>query len=101
MLTLCISTCAYCDRIHLPPHKLRIASFLGFGRVFLGVTQVKASRVAVGPQPYSLAVIGAFTGVLASAANPVNGNAASSSNGTCQIVVAVISDGPTVLTNLT
>lgn len=78
--------------------RLRILEDL---RAALGIAQVKASRVAVGPQPYSLAVIGAFTGVLASAANPVNGNAASSSNGTCQIVVAVISEGPTGLTNLT
>lgn len=66
----------------------------------LGFLQVKAQRVVVGPQPYALAVIGAFTGVLASAANPINGAAAASSNGTCQIVVATITDGPTGLTNL-
>ncbi len=63
--------------------------------------QVKGFRVAVGPQPYALAVIGAFTGVLASPANPVNGAAQGSSNGTCQIVVAVITDGPVGLTNRT
>lgn len=63
--------------------------------------QVKGFRVAVGPQPYALVVIGAFTGVLASPANPVNGAAQGSSNGTCQIVVAVITDGPVGLTNHT
>jgi hypothetical protein len=67
----------------------------------VGFEQVKAQRVAVGPQPYALAVIGAFTGVLASASNPVNGVAAASSNGTCQIVVAVIVDGPIGLSNHT
>ena len=61
--------------------------------------QVSAYRVlsSQGPQPYALAVLGAYSGVLASAANPAySGNAAQAA---CQVVVAQITAGPSGLTN--
>ena len=61
--------------------------------------QVNAYQVfaAQGPQPYALVVLGKFTGTLASESNPVNGG--NSTTGSCQIVLAQITAGPTGLTN--
>ena len=49
-----------------------------------------------GPQPYSLVALGAFTGQLASAANPASTNDSAQS---CQVVAATITLGPSALTN--
>jgi len=64
---------------------------------------VKAYQVfsVHGPQPYALAVLGKFGGVLASASNPANQEGSSAQSTTCRIVVATITDGPQGLTNRT
>ena len=49
-----------------------------------------------GPQPYALVALGAFTGQLASAANPAS---TSDSAQSCQVVAATITSGPSALTN--
>ena len=49
-----------------------------------------------GPQPYALVALGAFTGQLASAANPAS---TSNSAQSCQVVAATIISGPSALTN--
>ena len=65
--------------------------------------EVRASSVPRGPQPYALAALGEFTGVLASAHNPfVNAQAAAaaaasssaSGAGRCDVVVATVRKGP-------
>ena len=63
--------------------------------------QIDGYRVfsAQGPQPYALAVLGKFSGVLAGPSNPVNG--ASASPGDCSIVAAQITSAPPSLTNST
>ena len=68
---------------------------------FLPLQQVDGYRVfsAQGPQPYALAVLGKFSGVLAGPSNPVNG--ASASPGDCSIVAAQITSKPPSLTNST
>ena len=53
-----------------------------------------------GPQPYALTVLGKFSGVLVSAANPAyTGSPAAAQPGTCAIVVTTITAGPSGLTN--
>ena len=63
--------------------------------------QVKAFQIfsTHGPQKYALAVMGKFSGVLSSPANPANGG--SSQPGTCRVVEARITDGPSGLVNNT
>lgn len=63
--------------------------------------EVRGSSVPRGPQPYALAALGAFTGVLASEHNPfatarAAAAAASSSagGGRCDVVVATVRKGP-------
>ena len=60
--------------------------------------EVRASSVPRGPQPYALAALGEFTGVLASAHNPfVNAQAAAAAaaaGGRCDVVVATVRKGP-------
>ena len=65
--------------------------------------QVKANQVFSihGPQPYALAVLGKFSGALASASNPASQQGGSGQAATCRIVVAMITDGPQGLTNKT
>ena len=65
--------------------------------------QVKAYQVfsTHGPQPYALAVLGKFSGVLASAGNPASREGSLAQASTCRIVVATITDGPSGLTNNT
>ena len=65
--------------------------------------QVKAYQVfsTHGPQPYALAVLGKFSGALASASNPASQQGGSGQAATCRIVVAMITDGPQGLTNKT
>lgn len=54
-----------------------------------------------GPQPYALAVLGKFDGVLASAGNPASREGSPAQASTCRIVVTTITDGPSGLTNKT
>lgn len=54
-----------------------------------------------GPQPYALAVLGKFSGTLASASNPAKQEGPSAQSATCRIVVVAITDGPQGLTNST
>ena len=65
--------------------------------------QVRAYQVfsVHGPQPYALAVLGKFSGALASASNPASQQGGSKEAATCRIVVAMITDGPQGLTNKT
>lgn len=67
--------------------------------------QVKAHQVfgMHGPQPYALAVLGAFTGTLASPGNPAvaAGASAGTAGAACPIVVTTITEGPSGLTNKT
>ena len=49
-----------------------------------------------GPQPYALVALGAFSGQLASAANPAASN---DSSQTCQVLAATILTAPAALTN--
>ena len=65
--------------------------------------QVKAYQVfsTHGPQPYALAVLGKFSGALASASNPASQQGGYAQAATCRIVVAMITDGPQGLTNKT
>lgn len=67
--------------------------------------QVRAHQVfsTHGPQPYALAVLGKFSGTLASPGNPAAGADASSgaAAGACPIVVTTITDGPSGLSNKT
>ena len=60
--------------------------------------EVRASSVPRGPQPYALAALGEFSGVLASAHNPFAtaqaAAAASSGGGRCDVVVATVRKGP-------
>ncbi len=53
-----------------------------------------------GPQPYALVVLGRFNGTLQSSSNPAAAAAGAASE-PCRIVVAVITDGPSGLTNHT
>ncbi len=64
--------------------------------------QVRAERVLAtqGPQPYALVVLGRFNGTLLSSFNPAAAAAGAASE-PCRIVVAVITDGPSGLTNHT
>ncbi|KAK9839424.1 hypothetical protein WJX81_001331 [Elliptochloris bilobata] len=64
--------------------------------------EVWAERVLAtqGPQPYALVVIGRFNGTLQSAFNPA-AVASRAAFEPCRIVVAVITDGPSGLTNQT
>ena len=68
-----------------------------------GGLQVKAYQVfsTHGPQPYALAVLGKFSGVLASGSNPASQQGGFGRAATCRIVVAMITDGPQGLTNKT
>lgn len=50
-----------------------------------------------GPQKYALAVLGKFSGILASPDNPANGGIAELK--TCRIVITTITGGPQGLTN--
>lgn len=61
--------------------------------------QVKAFQTfsTHGPQKYALAVLGKFSGILASPGNPANGGTAPP--GTCHIVVTTITGGPQGLIN--
>ena len=65
--------------------------------------QVKAYQVfsTHGAQPYALAVLGKFTGALASASNPASREGSSAQSAICRIVVATITDGPSGLINKT
>jgi len=61
--------------------------------------EVRGSSVPRGPQPYALAALGEFSGVLASAHNPfVNAQAAAAASGAaggrCDVVVATVRKGP-------
>ena len=55
--------------------------------------EVRAASVPRGPQPFSVAVLGAFTGVLASRHNPAAVGVDAS--GRCDVVVASVRSGPT------
>ena len=59
--------------------------------------EVRGAGVPRGPQPYALAVRGAFTGALASPKNP-GGAGAGATAGACEVVRAVIRAGPAGLT---
>jgi hypothetical protein len=63
--------------------------------------QVRAHQVfsTHGPQPYALAVLGNFSGTLASSGNPAASSDAAAD--VCPIVVTTITDGPSGLTNKT
>ena len=55
--------------------------------------EVRASSVPRGPQPFSLAVLGSFSGVLASKHNPAAADV--DATGRCDVVVASVRSGPT------
>jgi len=55
--------------------------------------EVRASSVPRGPQPFALAALGAFAGVLASEFNPA-AKGAPPADGRCDVVVAAVRKGP-------
>ena len=61
--------------------------------------QVKAFQTfsTHGPQKYALAVLGKYSGILASPGNPANGG--SVQTGACHVIVTAITGGPNDLIN--